>query len=104
MHVAPLAAAHTTWRRRDRLERTIGENPTTWHRLLRACRERPSRTRGAEKRDERTASYLIELHSVPVSQGRTAGYRLDEAQSAGIGTSLHLFAVGEGRLTGVEGH
>jgi hypothetical protein len=27
---------------------------------------------------------LIELHSVPVSQGRIAGYRIGEDQSGGI--------------------
>ena len=38
-------------------------------RLLRARRERPS-GRPAEQRDEIASFYLIELHSVPVSQGR----------------------------------
>jgi hypothetical protein len=42
--------------------------------LLRAHRERPRR-RAAEQRDELAASQLIELHLVPVSQGRITRYR-----------------------------
>jgi hypothetical protein len=42
---------------------------------LRARRERP-RGRAAEQRDEFAALYLIELHSVPASQGGIAGYRI----------------------------
>src|SRR5262245_2651760 len=62
MHVAPLAASHdleaigAKRTCRDgmdaRLERTIGENPITWHRLLRARRQWPRHRRAAEQRDE----------------------------------------------------
>ncbi len=38
--------------------------------------------RAAEKRDELAAFQLIELHSLPISQGRIAGYRTAEDQSA----------------------
>ena len=31
---------------------------------------------------------MIELHSVPVSQGQIAGYRIGEEQSAGVGTTI----------------
>src|SRR5262249_52897634 len=51
--------------------------------LLRARREWP-RSRAAEQRDELAAFQLIELHSVPASQGRIAGYRIGEEQSGGI--------------------
>src|SRR5215472_7837199 len=37
----------------------------------------------AEQRDELATSQLIELHSVPASQGRIAGYRIGSGQSAG---------------------
>jgi hypothetical protein len=56
--------------------------------LLRPRRERPCRRRAAEQRDELAAFYLIELHSVPVRQGRVAGYRIGEDQSGGNGTIL----------------
>jgi hypothetical protein len=39
--------------------------------LLRPRRERPGR-RAADERDELASFQLIELHSVPVSQGRIA--------------------------------
>jgi hypothetical protein len=52
--------------------------------LLRARRERP-RHRAAEKRDELASFQLIELHSVPVSQGRIAAYRISQDQSGGNG-------------------
>src|SRR5262245_54758937 len=52
--------------------------------LLRARRERPSRCRTTDKRDELPPSQLIELHSVP-SQGRTAGYPISKDQSGGVG-------------------
>jgi hypothetical protein len=58
------------------------------HRLLRARRERPHRRRAPEKRDELAPSQLIELHSIPASQGRIAGYRIGEDQSAGIGATV----------------
>ncbi len=54
-------------------------------RLLRPRRGRPSGCRATEQRDEIAAFYLIELHSVPVSQGRIAGYQIGADQSAGIG-------------------
>jgi hypothetical protein len=38
-------------------------------------RERPRGGRAAEQRDELAAFQLIELHSIPASQGRIAGYR-----------------------------
>ena len=54
--------------------------------LLRARRERP-RGRAADERDERASIQLIELHSIPASQGRigrisncqriVSGYRND---------------------------
>ena len=46
--------------------------------LLRPRRERPHRRRAAEQRDELAAFQLIELHSIPVSQGRIVGYRIGE--------------------------
>src|SRR5215831_855719 len=51
---------------------------------LRASRERPRRRRAAEQRDELAAFQSIELHSIPASQGRIAGYRISNGQSAGI--------------------
>jgi hypothetical protein len=41
-----------------------------YRQLLRACRERPRRCRTADQRDELASFQLIELHSVPASQGR----------------------------------
>jgi hypothetical protein len=38
---------------------------------------------------------LIELHSIPASQGRIVGYRIGEDQSGGNGTILQPVAVGE---------
>jgi hypothetical protein len=57
-------------------------------RLLRARRERPGYGRAAEKRYELAASQFIELHSIPASQGRFAGYRMGTDQSAGIGAAI----------------
>jgi len=54
---------------------------------LRARRERPRR-RATEEHDERAASQFIELHSIPSSQGRFAGYRMGTDQSAGIGAAI----------------
>jgi hypothetical protein len=42
--------------------------------VLRPTRERPRRRRAAEQRDEVASFQLIELHSVPGSQGRSVGY------------------------------
>src|SRR5262249_24445961 len=58
-----------------------GEPP---HVLLGECRERPRDPRAAEQRDELASFQLIELHSVPSSQVRIAGYRISSGQSAGI--------------------
>jgi hypothetical protein len=53
------------------------------HRLLRPRGERP-RCRAAEQRDEVASFQLIELHSIPASQGRiVGGYRIGEDQSGG---------------------
>ena len=60
-------------------------DPARLVRLLRARIERPRR-RAAEQRDELTAFYLIELHSIPASQGRNAGYRIGEDQAGDYGT------------------
>jgi hypothetical protein len=54
--------------------------------LLRTRRKRPRGRRTAEQRDEIAAFELIELHSIPASQGRIAGYRIGEDQSGGNGT------------------
>jgi hypothetical protein len=59
--------------------------PCTRHRrLLRARRQRPHSRSAAQERDEVAALQLIELHSIPASQGRVAGYRIGGDQSAGI--------------------
>jgi hypothetical protein len=56
----------------------IVEEPDHRHRrLLRARRQRPRNRSAAEQRDEVPSFQLIELHSVPASQGRIAGYRID---------------------------
>src|SRR5260221_9066775 len=47
-------------------------------RLLCPRRERPRGCRAAEQRDELASLQLIELHSVPASQGRIAGYLVRE--------------------------
>jgi hypothetical protein len=41
--------------------------------------------RTADQRDERAAFQLIELHSVPASQGRFAGYRIGEDHDSAAG-------------------
>jgi hypothetical protein len=51
------------------------------------CRERPRR-RGRGERQELAPFQLIEMHSIPASQGRFAGYRIGEEQSAVVGTVL----------------
>jgi hypothetical protein len=80
------------------VSRDVQEDADAPHplRLLRARRERPSDRRAAEKRDELSPLQLIELHSVPVSQGRIVGYRISEGQSGGNKTILHLSADGAG--------
>ena len=59
----------------------------------RACcgRGMAARGRAAEQRDELASFQLIELHLVPPSQGRIAGYRIGEEQSAGY---TRLFRLG----------
>jgi hypothetical protein len=47
----------------------MSEHPVA---LLRTRLERPSSRRAAEQRDEIAAFELIELHSIPASQGRIA--------------------------------
>jgi len=62
------------------------EEPNHWHRrLLRARGERPSGRRAAEERDELAPFQSIELHSVPASQGRFAGYRIGEDHDSAAG-------------------
>jgi hypothetical protein len=51
-----------------------------------ARRERPYDSRATEQRDELASFQLIELHSVPASQGRIVGYRIGHGQSGGIRT------------------
>jgi hypothetical protein len=65
--------------------RHLGSSPD---RLLRARRERPRDRRTAEQRNQLAPFQLIELHSVPVRQGRIAGYRIGEDQSGGNETIL----------------
>jgi hypothetical protein len=65
---------------REAGSRGAPEKSDHWHRgLLRARRERPHRHRAAEKRDELASFQLIELHSIPVSQSRIAGYHAEVA-------------------------
>jgi hypothetical protein len=47
-----------------------------FRRLLRTRRNRPHR-RAGEQCDEVAAFQLIDLHPIPASQGRIAGYRTD---------------------------
>src|SRR6476620_588822 len=49
---------------------------------------RGNRRHAAEQSDELAPVQLIELHSVPVSQGRIAGYRISDGQSGGNRTIL----------------
>jgi hypothetical protein len=46
--------------------------------------------RAAEQCDERASYYLIELYSVPVSEGQIVGYRIGADQSAGIAGVLQI--------------
>jgi hypothetical protein len=61
--------------------------------LRRRAYTKKQRDPTAEQRDELAAFQLIELHSVPASQGRFAGYRIGEEQSAGY---TRLFTLGRG--------
>jgi hypothetical protein len=63
--------------------------------LVPARRERQSRSRAAEQRDEFAPFQLIEWHSIPASQGRIAGYRIGEGQSGGNGTVLLGLLLGQ---------
>ena len=53
--------------------------------LLRPRSERPAGRAAAEQRDEVAPSQLVELHSIPSSQGRFEGYRMGRDRSAGLG-------------------
>src|SRR5262249_50103736 len=66
----------------------VKESNHRHHWLLRARRDRPRSRRAAEQRDELAPFQLIELHSVPTSQGRITGYRIGEDQSGGNETIL----------------
>ena len=57
--------------------------------LLRTRRERSRDCGAAEQRDELAGLQLIELHSIPASRGRIAGYRIGHGQSAGISVSQY---------------
>ena len=57
-------------------------------RLLRGRRERPRGRRATQQRDELPPFQLIELHSVPASQGRITGYRIGKDQSGGNGNDF----------------
>jgi hypothetical protein len=57
---------------------------------LRTRGERSRRRRASEQRDELAPFQLIELHSIPASQGWIVGYRIGEDQSGRSGTILQL--------------
>ena len=63
--------------------------------IARADSEWPRGRGAAEQRDERAAFQLVELHSVPASQGRIAGYRIGEDQSGRNGTVLLGLLLGQ---------
>jgi hypothetical protein len=64
--------------------RSVSDKPDHRHRRLLCARgKRPSRGRAAEQRDELAPFELIEEHSDPANQGRIAGYRIGNDQSAG---------------------
>jgi len=66
---------------RERCGRSATQKPDHRHRrLLRPRRDWPSGCHAAEQCDELAAFQLIELHSVPTSQGGIAGYRIGEDQ------------------------
>src|SRR5262245_35098068 len=46
---------------------------------------RGNRGHAAERRDERAPFQLIEMHSIPASQGRFAGYRIGEDHDSAAG-------------------
>ena len=56
---------------------------------------RGNRRHAAEQRDELASFQLVELHSVPASQGRIAGYRIGEDQSGRNGTVLLGLLLGQ---------
>jgi hypothetical protein len=90
-HSAPTSIPHVTITTRIMLllSRSTVKKPDHRHRrLLRARRKRPRGRRAAGKRDELAPFQLIELHSIPASQRRIAGYRIGEDQSGGNGTIL----------------
>src|SRR5262249_61330118 len=64
--------------------------------LRRPRRERPRRSRAAEKGDELAPLQLIELHSVP-SQGPIAGYPISKDQSGGVGNQSKAAAARTGK-------
>jgi len=80
--------------RSERREHADAPHPLA---LLRARRDRPRSCRAADERDELAPFYLIGLHSVPVSQGRIAGYRIGEDQSGDNGTILQPVGRWRGR-------
>src|SRR5215468_10129897 len=62
--------------------------------LLRSRRQRPRCCRAAEQRDELAPFQLIELHSVPASQGRIAGYRIRNDQAGGVPLCVNYLTLG----------
>jgi hypothetical protein len=79
--------AETNWHGRAGGDPTVEKTDNRHRRLLRPRRKRPRR-RAAEKGDELASFQMIELHSIPASLGRIAGYRIGEDQSGGNGTIL----------------
>src|SRR5262249_54908571 len=60
--------------------------------LLLCARREGQRSRAANQRDELATFKGSNLHSVPASQGRIAGYRIGEEQSAGVLHPTFIFA------------
>jgi hypothetical protein len=81
----------------DRFGRLVVEKPDHRHRgLLRARRERP-RSHAAEQRDELAPFQMIELHSIPASQGVELQDIELAANSQRVSERLYnLLAAGEG--------